>query len=131
MTKADFAARLATGVDAVEICTGAYVDQFIGLKIRNAREPEIHLARGKNKKSPSATIGAPPRSDRSGASGLSNNGDNLVSNRNSESESKTLDPEKFGQALKDYVKKRTSREIVDGLAERSPELLAHFVAQQK
>lgn len=36
MNEADFYERLDTGVDAVEICTGAFLDPLIGLKVRKA-----------------------------------------------------------------------------------------------
>jgi dihydroorotate dehydrogenase len=36
MTPDDFKSRLDTGVDAVEICTGAFLDPMIGFKIREA-----------------------------------------------------------------------------------------------
>jgi dihydroorotate dehydrogenase (NAD+) catalytic subunit len=36
MTKEDFWARLNTGVNAVEICTGAFLDPLLGFKIRQA-----------------------------------------------------------------------------------------------
>jgi dihydroorotate dehydrogenase len=53
MTKDDFQSRLDTGVDAVEICTGAYFNQFLGFEIRNAQ--------GKIKVSPQdANIGDGP-----------------------------------------------------------------------
>jgi dihydroorotate dehydrogenase len=37
MTPGDFKSRLDTGVNAVEICTGAFLDSMIGFKIREAR----------------------------------------------------------------------------------------------
>jgi hypothetical protein len=36
MTPDDFKSRLDTGVDAVEICTGAFLDSMLGFKIRHA-----------------------------------------------------------------------------------------------
>ena len=66
MNKEDYEERLSSGVDAVEICTGAFLDPLVGLKIRNASSATADESiRGTMKKE--SSMGAASSGSRKGA----------------------------------------------------------------
>lgn len=140
MNKQDFLARLATGVDAVEICTGGYFNPFLGLEIRNATgkiavgstvRSSIATTNGMMEAPQPAADGAKSRSGRSGAGIRSTIGGETVSRKSVKKptgalQSGAIGSDKLRAAFKGYFKKQTSEEIVNGLNKRSPELLVHL-----
>ncbi len=126
MTPDDFDARLATGVDAVEICTGAFFNPFLGFEIRNAQgniEVVSDVAIMDSARS-SGQSEADLRL-RTGANAHSKQGVAIVARTHERRKalSKTIDPEKLGRAFEAYFRNRSAEQVIDGLNERSPELL--------